>query len=63
VTIIANSVISETSIDDFRQSLSRKGPEHLLWVCVQGFKTYLLTVTSQALLFYLMVQLKAAPNR
>jgi hypothetical protein len=49
-------------IDDFRQSLSRKGFGHLLRICIQGFKTYLLAVTLQALLFYVRVQSKAASN-
>jgi hypothetical protein len=50
------------AIDDFRQSLSRTGFENLLWIRIQGFKTYLLGVIAQALLFYLIVQPKAAPN-
>jgi hypothetical protein len=49
-------------IDDFQQSLSRKGFENLLWIRIQGFTTYLLAVTSQALISFLMVQSRAAPN-
>jgi hypothetical protein len=49
-------------IDGFRQFLSCNGFVNLLWIRIQDFKTYVLAVTSQALLFYVIAQSKLAPN-